>query len=282
MAKNISLLGASYEDVPAVELPQTGGGTALFTDTSGTTATAGDVLSGKKFILADGSEETGTFVPSWMGDNVEALSVPFYTFETTLDKTTYDSWTPSTTAGSILATANCPTFVADMTKYEYIILWKWYCQAAWPEGQTKTYCMDRAYGCMAQTNMRRPYGLQNFADDNWAYNYVTNTYTTAQYYIYWNSSGNRTWTTTMYGYYASGATAAGLSSTSSNTPTITPKRPVISAKCNSSYYTTTRAGQIDTAESTIKIVGELYRVDINTSFLHGMWRQAINMYNNPL
>ena len=32
MAKNISLLGADYPDVPAVTLPQTGGGTATFYD----------------------------------------------------------------------------------------------------------------------------------------------------------------------------------------------------------------------------------------------------------
>lgn len=32
MAKNISLLGADYPGVPAVQLPQTGGGTATFYD----------------------------------------------------------------------------------------------------------------------------------------------------------------------------------------------------------------------------------------------------------
>lgn len=32
MAKNISLMGADYPDVPAVQLPQTGGGTATFYD----------------------------------------------------------------------------------------------------------------------------------------------------------------------------------------------------------------------------------------------------------
>lgn len=32
MAKNVSLLGANYPDVPAVQLPQTGGGTAIFYD----------------------------------------------------------------------------------------------------------------------------------------------------------------------------------------------------------------------------------------------------------
>ena len=60
MAKNISLMGASYSDVPAVVLPQTGGGTARFDDASITTATAADVAQGKVFIAADGTITTGT------------------------------------------------------------------------------------------------------------------------------------------------------------------------------------------------------------------------------
>ena len=35
MSQNITLLGASYSDVPAVDLPKTGGGTARFVDESG-------------------------------------------------------------------------------------------------------------------------------------------------------------------------------------------------------------------------------------------------------
>lgn len=60
MAKNISLMGASYSDVPAVVLPQTGGGTARFDDASVTTAVAADVAQGKVFIAADGTITTGT------------------------------------------------------------------------------------------------------------------------------------------------------------------------------------------------------------------------------
>lgn len=60
MAQNITLLGASYSDVPGVVLPKTGGGTALFTDVADTTAVAEDVAEGKLFHLADGSLATGT------------------------------------------------------------------------------------------------------------------------------------------------------------------------------------------------------------------------------
>lgn len=60
MAQNITLLGASYSAVPAVELPKTGGGIARFDDVTVTTATAADVAQGKVFIASDGTITTGT------------------------------------------------------------------------------------------------------------------------------------------------------------------------------------------------------------------------------
>ena len=60
MAQNITLLGASYSDCPAVLLPKTGGGTARFDDATVTTAAASDVAQGKIFLAADGTITTGT------------------------------------------------------------------------------------------------------------------------------------------------------------------------------------------------------------------------------
>ena len=60
MAINITLLGSSYTGVEQITLPQTGGGTAKFTEVSPTTAVASDVASGKIFFKSDGSQDTGT------------------------------------------------------------------------------------------------------------------------------------------------------------------------------------------------------------------------------
>ena len=60
MAQNVTIMGASYSNVPAVTLPKTGGGTARFDDASVTTATASDVAQGKIFLASNGTITTGT------------------------------------------------------------------------------------------------------------------------------------------------------------------------------------------------------------------------------
>ena len=60
MSKNIDLLNVVYSDVPSVQLPQAGGGTAEFYDVSDTTAAASDVAAGKYFYTASGQRTAGT------------------------------------------------------------------------------------------------------------------------------------------------------------------------------------------------------------------------------
>lgn len=58
MAKNVVIREVVYSAVPSVSIPQSGGGTAQFYDTSGANAAAADVRNGKVFFGASG-EGTG-------------------------------------------------------------------------------------------------------------------------------------------------------------------------------------------------------------------------------
>lgn len=55
MAQNVVINGVTYQNVPEVDIPKSGGGTAKFYDTAGADAAAGDILTGKTAYGANGS-----------------------------------------------------------------------------------------------------------------------------------------------------------------------------------------------------------------------------------
>lgn len=60
MSQSVTLWGATYNNVPSISVPKSGGGTASFTDVTDTTAAASDVASGKYFYTAAGVRTQGT------------------------------------------------------------------------------------------------------------------------------------------------------------------------------------------------------------------------------
>ena len=55
MAQNVVINGVTYQNVPEVDIPKSGSGTAKFYDTAAADISAGDVLSGKTAFGASGS-----------------------------------------------------------------------------------------------------------------------------------------------------------------------------------------------------------------------------------
>ena len=79
MAKNVVIRDVTYNSVPSVSIPQSGGGTAQFYDTSTANAGTADVRNGKKFFGSTG-EATGsmtekaaaTYSPSTSAQTINA------------------------------------------------------------------------------------------------------------------------------------------------------------------------------------------------------------------
>ena len=59
MAQNVIINGVTYQNVPEVDIPKSGGGSAKFYDASGADVTAADIRNGKKAVGANG-EVTGS------------------------------------------------------------------------------------------------------------------------------------------------------------------------------------------------------------------------------
>ena len=68
MAQNVIINGVTYSNVPQVQIPKSGSGTAAFYDIADTTAAAGDVLSGKYFYTSGGTKTQGSIVSKQSSD----------------------------------------------------------------------------------------------------------------------------------------------------------------------------------------------------------------------
>lgn len=96
MDRAVQIAGTTYESVPSVTIPTTGGGEASFVEISDTTALAADVASGKFFYTADGIKTQGTASGGGGGD-ISGNVADFLAFVPAFD----DTW--STTEFSILS-----------------------------------------------------------------------------------------------------------------------------------------------------------------------------------
>ena len=68
MAQNVVINSVTYQNVPEIDIPKSGGGTAKFYDISDTTAAAGDVVSGKYFYTSAGTKTQGSIASKSSSD----------------------------------------------------------------------------------------------------------------------------------------------------------------------------------------------------------------------
>lgn len=211
---NITLLGASYTDVPAVTLPQTGGGTVTFYENGG----GGGTL--KPFVIRPDAEviQTHTLDSLYVADMGNTL--PSY----------------STSAKTIVPMVQLSTIAMDITNYNYYVTQR---GLAIPIYNTDTIVAGRceyvASAMSCEVVVVPAYEARSL---NGASAYTGNLLavfapTTCIREVYWRSATNISCASSTYGTYIEGQ-APGLSSTSSTTLII--RSPRMSIRGSSTYF----------------------------------------------
>lgn len=252
MAFNVTLQGTSYNGVPVVTLPQTGGGNALFYAMNGSSA--------------------------WLG--VDAELIQTYTLaDLKLSATNFATWTPSTTASTIQATRTAGTFTANMATYDYYLIWETTIPVVMQSGATQNAMPIFLASFLVQNLTRRPSNLTNIEASNFNSNVCVSAWTGGNFYKYYGTTtGSMTYTlSTSYGFYAT-VSAATFSSSTAASPTVTCKTPYVSARCHASYMSTANAALVDQDNTIIHQKGYVYRVN-RPAFVEGVYINMIRLAN---
>ena len=217
---------------------------------------------------------------NFLGKNMELLTT-YPTVTTKLSETTYPTWTASTTAKSIKSSTNAGTISANVVDYEYYVRWLVTFDAAYNENATMVAIPVRECVELWQGVVRRGGTLAKINAGTYDTLGAITLYT-APFTDYYNSSGTHTFAhSASYGFYPS-ATAIGISSTTSNTPTLTMKRPSFNARCSTTYFDISRYGDIDQTNSLFKVKGEVYRVDIGSSLGSNAHYNLYDLYRDGI
>jgi len=238
-------------------------------------AVAADIRSGKTAYV-NGSKITGTKTFSPWGDDWELVKEFTDITGNLKDDTTFNSWTASTTAGTLLSGPTFGTFTAtDLTQYEYVILYDCGLCLKYNAGATLKV-MPHTYSFIYTVLIHRhPTSLTGWRGNTW----TTNSYSgTSNYYLaYYKSDGTETIAATTYGVYFT-STAPTLSSTSSASPTITVKSPNVVARCSTTYFATARKTEIDSENSKFFSRARVYRVN-KGAYQTAVWHRMVDAFN---
>lgn len=104
MAQNVVINGVTYNNVPEVNIPKSGGGTAVFTDTSDATLSSGDAMLSGNTAYASGTKYTGTIATKTGSDLTASgatVTVPagYYASQVTKSVTSGSATAPATING---------------------------------------------------------------------------------------------------------------------------------------------------------------------------------------
>lgn len=249
---NIQLLGATYPTVPSVLLPVAGGGQAEF------------------FDMADDM--------AWLGADA-TLVHEIDPITVALKDTGFNTWTPSKTAATVVASQTLSTASQKYTAtdlltdggYNYINIWNMKMPIVYTGTPTQKALPIFSCGLLIQSIFRRFSSYANLLIGNLNNNVTAQTTIASFLRYYGTTTGTLTYTlSASYGFYYANV-APSISSTTAVSPTITLKTPTMSARCSTTYMSTENAALIDKEKTKLTYTCKVYRVR-QDDYLQGFYR----------
>lgn len=198
----------------------------------------------------------------WFGPGTEKLDTKQQIINLA-DDTTWASWTPSTTEGTILAAPSAYEYEWDIdhTKYVYYLVSRLVTDVALKSTATlvkipvkfgRMYVFE-VYGVPKNAHQWESGGIGNTTSGSLSYNAI----------IYYRYDGELTAASSNAGPMFVSATIGAIVGDK-----IKVKRPDIKAVCSTAYFDTARAADIDADNTNMTIDIELYRTPIEGSLMN--------------
>lgn len=216
----------------------------------------------------------------WFGPN----TVKDYTKTITInlkDDTSWDSWTASTTAGSILAAPTTADFSYTFNYKDYIA--------------TIVSTAITSYTFKSTATKKNIPFANGRVDMLWQFGYPSTYDNYMNYAIGTYSNISQAIKQTIYYYSGTGVKSASASSsngvytystpsisttTSGDNITLTYKRSPIYAKCNTTYFAVERKDDIDSENTNLIITVDVYKTPINNNFIWKLIEEMVTGMNS--
>ena len=235
----------------------------------------GAYLGSNQIVIFGGQPSGGGDTWTWMGKNPTKIAT-CADDKVYLKDTSFATWTPSTTAKSIVSGSNCSAQTIDVTSYDYVVLNLFHSHLEYGSGATGTAQISDVYYSYCQVVYGYHNNLSDMNSDVTGTADASTSNLTGGFFYKDTNGADKYSRSTAQGIYC----ATSPPTLSPTATSVTPKKPTISAKCSTNYFSTTNCAAVNQNTSYYEMKIELWQVDHQTSQRGALYKIDHDMWVN--